>query len=217
MFVFSWSKFWPSSNMEKKKKSQQWPWIGAQYVSGRFARTAVWGKQFVLKVTRQLFGSARPELMTRLVSSFETRWQAFTSSGECTKCSWVESSPWKQAKLCIPKPSHAPLRLNPPGPLALRLSGGDPPTAWEWRRAMWRDTPASWHPCGFKRSRLTLEPWTIYGEHGVDRFTNSGRHRQLRGRLCCNIFLRARHFFSRRFIIISTGKLRNIAKQCTGC
>lgn len=42
--------------------------------------------------------------------------------------------------------------------------------------------------CGFKSSRLTLEPWTIYGAHGVDRFTNSRRHGQLRGRLCCNIF-----------------------------
>lgn len=41
---------------------------------------------------------------------------------------------------------------------------------------------------GFKSSRLTLEPWTIYGEHEVDRFTNSRRHRQLWGRLCCDIF-----------------------------
>lgn len=128
--------------------------------------SSVWGKQPVLKVTRQLFGSSGPEWIICFISSFETQWQALTLSGECTKCTWVDFSPWKQAKLCIPKPSHALLRLNPPGSLALALSVGLSPTAWEWRRAMWRDTPASWHFVASKAPVTHLNP---------RRFTESRR------------------------------------------
>lgn len=156
-------RLWKSFVHQATWESPQWPWIT---VTCWLVCSSVWGKQFVLKVTRQLFGSAGPEWITCLISSFETQWQAFTSSGECTKCTWAEFSPWKQAKLCIPKPSHALLRLNPPGSLVLRLSDGPSPTAWEWRRAMWRDTPASWHFVASKAPVTHLNP---------RRFTESRR------------------------------------------
>lgn len=83
---------------------------------------------------------------------------------------------WKRAKLYIPKPSHALLRLNALGSPALRLSDGPSPTAWEWHRTMWRDTPASWHFVLSKAAVTTLEPWTINSEQQLDRFTNWRRH-----------------------------------------
>lgn len=171
--------------IKQHEESQQWPWIRAQCVSGRFVCSSVWGKQFVLKVTCQLFGSARPEWITCFISSFETQWQAFTSSGECTKCTWVEFSPWKQAKFRIPKRSASPQSTWPSCSPTVRRAFAD-------SLGMTSDDVTR-HPGkltlrGFKSSCLTLEPWTIYGEHEVDRFKNSRRHRQLRGRLCCNIF-----------------------------
>lgn len=42
--------------------------------------------------------------------------------------------------------------------------------------------------CGFKSSRHTLEPSTIYREQEVDRFTNARRHCWPPRGLCCNIF-----------------------------